>query len=528
MKKVVLIVSSILLIITGVFCVNKFILTKKAVTFSLDQSNVTSFGGNNGKITLTSTGGSKTFEYSIDNGIVWQDSNIFDNLMAITYQVKSRDKNNIENESVVLSVTLTQPSAKRTEVYVGVADNYMDQINVSIKWSYVRENADGFYINFIELDSMYKQSTLNAYGKLFTNKNVLIESDMNSSLEKEQGYINKLHTAGFTIPYTSINYGWDIGRRDNLKNYELKEGQEPRLCFVQQGPWVIGGSILGDKGPAKPYSNAEYRSWTTQGDGMSTDGPMGLWFSDQGQMKSGSYSMVKYAHSLGKKALVMICPYGADVKSYTPKMFLSVGITCVQEHEDNDAEPDIWSVFEYATSIAAIPEQKDGAPFNSTTGMAYYLIKHIKGDPNTLDLFTADDSGAITGQGIFDPSVESTSQKATFDQSAPAGTVFHYAINTANLSAWCDYTSVLKATPTGSTAAWTLQFKLADTDITNNVLTSGFKFYQVNRLNPMTTKTVDLYITRTAASGDSNYTLNLELLPHNGSDTMDSLQIMSK
>ena len=29
-----------------------------------------------------------------------------------------------------------------------------------------------------------------------------------------------------------------------------------------------------------------------------------------------------------------------------------------REHEDNDAEPDIWSVFEYATSIAAVPEER--------------------------------------------------------------------------------------------------------------------------------------------------------------------------
>lgn len=528
MKKIALIISGSLAIILGIFSYNAFVANKKPVTFTLDQSNVTSFGSDNGKITVTPTGGARTFEYSNDNGTSWQSSNVFDKLIAITYQVKVRDKGNTKNISVATLATITQPAAQRIEVYVGVADNHMDQINSPAKWSYVSQNADGFYINFIELDSIYKQSTLNSYGKLFTNKNALVESDMNSDIQKEQGYIDKLHTAGFTIPYTSLNYGWDKTRQDNLKTYALKDGQDPRPCFVQQGPWAIGGSITGDKGGAAPLTNANYRSWINQADGISTDGPMGFWYVDQSQMKAASYSMVKYAHSLGKKALVMICPYGADAKGYTPKMFLSVGIACVREHEDNDAEPDIWSVFEYATSIAAVPEQKDGAPFNSTTGMAYYLVKHIKGDPDTLDLYTTDGSGVITGQGIFNPSVASTSQIVTFDPSVSAGTVYQYAINTSNLSSWCDYAAVLKATATGSTDAWTLQFKLADTDVTNSVLSSGFKFYQNNRLNPLTTQTLDLYITRNAKSGDADLTLNLELIPHNGSDTMDSMQIMSK
>jgi len=417
----------------------------------------------------------------------------------------------------------------RKEVYVGVADNHMDQIANPTKWSYVSENADGFYINFIELDSMYKQDTLNAYGKIFTNKNALIESDMNSSLEKEKGYINMLQTAGFTVPYTSINYGWSNVRRDNLKNYALKPGQDPRLCFVQQGPWVIGGTILGSNGPAKPYSNADYRSWTTQSDGMSTDGPMGFWLTNKDKMKAGSYSMVKYAHSLGKKALVMIAPYGGLEKSYNPSMYLALGITCVKEHEDSDAEPDIWSVFEYATSIAAIPEKKtNGAPINSTTGMAYYLIKHIKGDPGTLDLYTTEDSGSITGQGTFEPSVAATNQKVTFDPCAAEGTVFHYTLNTANSSTWCDYTSILKATTTGSNNVWTLQFKLAGLDITESVMSGGFKFYKSNRLIPLKTTAVDLYITRTTTGGDSTFTLNLELTPHNGSETADSMQFMAQ
>lgn len=417
--------------------------------------------------------------------------------------------------------------AQRVEVYVGVADNHMDQIKNPDQWTYVRQNADGFYINFIELDSMYSQSTLDSYGTLFTHKNAFIESDMNSSTEKEQGYVDRLHQAGFTIPYTSLNYGWDKQRQDNLKTYALKEGQKPRLCFVQDGTWNIGGNIFENKAYNGVFTNSSFRSWVRQADGTSTDGPLGFWLVDQGGMKSASYSMVKFAHSLGKKAVLMLCPYGAGAAGYTPAMYLNVGINCVREHEDNDADPDIWDVFEYATSIDAVPEQKDGAPYNSTTGMAYYLIKHIKGDANTLDLYATDDTGKTTGQGGFQKSV-TASQKATFKASVPSGTVYHYTLSAANLSSWCDYAAVLKATSTISAKAWSVKFKLAGKDITRDVLNGGFKFYKDNRLNPLSTQTVDLYITRTAAKGTGKLVINLELSPHNGSDTVDSLQISSK
>lgn len=419
-------------------------------------------------------------------------------------------------------------SAQRVEVYVGVADNHLDQINNPDQWTYVRQNADGFYINFIELDSMYSQNTLDAYGKLFTHKNAYIESDMNSSMEKEQGYVDRLHKAGFTIPYTSLNYGWSKERQDGLKSYALKPGQKQRLCFVQSGPWCIGGTIMEEKEYNGVFTNATYRSWVSQADGITTDGPLGFWLIDQGSMKSASYSLVKFAHSIGKKAVLMLCPYGAGVTTYTPDMYLSVGMNCVREHEDNDADPDIWDVFEYATSIAAVPEQKEGAPFNSTTGMAYYVIKHIKGDANTLDLYTTDDLGTATGRGVFSPNAAGSSQKVTISSLAPAGKEYHYTINTANLSSWCDYAALLKATATGSKGAWSIKFKLAGTDITGDVMSSGYKFYKTHRLNPLTTQKVDLYITRSVVRGKANLDLKLGLSPHNGSDVVDSLQVLAK
>lgn len=73
----------------------------------------------------------------------------------------------------------------------------------------------------------------------------------------------------------------------------------------------------------------------------------------------------------------MLCPYGAGVVTYnSTRDFVTVGISTIHGHEDNEIDPDIWIIFEYAdSSIPAVLEQINGYPANSTTGMAYYALK---------------------------------------------------------------------------------------------------------------------------------------------------------
>lgn len=82
--------------------------TKKAVTITNTTSTaVTTYGGSDGTITITATGGDTTLEYSIDSGSSWQDSNVFTGVSAGTFTVKAKDKSTGQYDSD--SVSVTQP-----------------------------------------------------------------------------------------------------------------------------------------------------------------------------------------------------------------------------------------------------------------------------------------------------------------------------------------------------------------------------------------------------------------------------------
>ncbi|WP_028979547.1 RICIN domain-containing protein, partial [Sporocytophaga myxococcoides] len=76
-------------------------------------TNITCNGKNDGIITITSpTGGSGSYQYTINGGISWQSSSSFTSLSPGTYSVQLRDANNISCGVFVVnnSLTLTQPS----------------------------------------------------------------------------------------------------------------------------------------------------------------------------------------------------------------------------------------------------------------------------------------------------------------------------------------------------------------------------------------------------------------------------------
>ena len=177
-------------------------------------------------------------------------------------------------------------SAQAQKVYVGVADQWADLIAHGDQWQYVRQNADGFYINFIEMNWVAKNEhgmnpeQLRKTAALFTHKNAYFESDYKLDGQDETADdrdLDLLQSAGFTVPYTSLNTGWDTRRYQNLKHYHLLSHQPARYSFVQNGPWTIDGDIHGDVSTGGLFTNAEYRAWFDQSDGTTTDGPLGFW-----------------------------------------------------------------------------------------------------------------------------------------------------------------------------------------------------------------------------------------------------------
>lgn len=87
----------------------KIIDTFKDVAISITKEAVSVFGGSDGSIKIDATGGSLSYEYSIDSGD-WQNSDTFSDLSAGTYEVQARDINNISNTSDSISVIITEPN----------------------------------------------------------------------------------------------------------------------------------------------------------------------------------------------------------------------------------------------------------------------------------------------------------------------------------------------------------------------------------------------------------------------------------
>jgi len=91
-----------------------------AVSGKIDsQTNVSCYGGNNGSVTVSGSGGAPPYMYRI-NGGTYQSSGTFNGLIAGTYTVTIRDANMCPSDVVV---TITQPSA--------VSGSIVSQANVS-------------------------------------------------------------------------------------------------------------------------------------------------------------------------------------------------------------------------------------------------------------------------------------------------------------------------------------------------------------------------------------------------------------
>lgn len=80
-----------------------------ATKSSYNGQDISCFGSSDGQITVNASGGTTPLQFSKDNGISWQASNVFGNLGAGAYTVLVKDVNNCA--SLPLAVTVSQPTA---------------------------------------------------------------------------------------------------------------------------------------------------------------------------------------------------------------------------------------------------------------------------------------------------------------------------------------------------------------------------------------------------------------------------------
>ncbi|NJM78688.1 MAG: T9SS type A sorting domain-containing protein [Flavobacterium sp.] len=83
------------------------------VAFTTSQVNVICKNEATGSITVTATGGSGSYLYSLDNA-TWQTNNVFSGLAAGSYSVYVKDSNNCQAPDGSQTVTITEPATRVT------------------------------------------------------------------------------------------------------------------------------------------------------------------------------------------------------------------------------------------------------------------------------------------------------------------------------------------------------------------------------------------------------------------------------
>lgn len=388
------------------------------------------------------------------------------------------------------TTTIIKPILKLAEreakVYIGIADRWheMDDENNYSKWSYVRENAAGYYTNFIVMwknsyqNSVDPQKSCDDMRKAFLKNGCFFETSMETGVNSDANgvnneatdkkYIDLLTNAGFVVDQTSLNYGVSTQRINTLKTYR---GQ--RNCLTLAGPWCVGGDILSDT----EAGNKLLRDNILITDGMQTDGPLGYWYANVQKMKEGSYSLVNFVEKSNKISAIMLSPYDAGVTGYNQTFdFLSVSKQCVFGHEDNNVSPDMWTIWTYGEhpdeptfpeSIVNATGETEAA--NTMMGVGYWLIKHL----NNFPKLEAKETGAVNNQVAVNVT-NGTDAEVTIRKGSNGITQYSMPLIISNAAdPQIEISPVIHAILSGDTKDWTISFSLAGQDVTDNIVYKG-------------------------------------------------------
>jgi uncharacterized protein (TIGR02145 family) len=202
------------------------------LTATLNSSNLTSNGSADGAITISSpSGGSGSYEYSIDGGTSWQSSGSFTGLDAGTYNVIMRDKDHTGCEHTLNgSLVLTEPGPAINTVtdYDG---NTYQTITIGTQ-TWMAENlrvthySDGTAIPYINDNTTWKNLGDNNTDRGYTvqNNNTNNELEAFGALYSYAAVINGTPFNG-TDPVQGVcPTGWHVPSDEEWKTLEGELG----------------------------------------------------------------------------------------------------------------------------------------------------------------------------------------------------------------------------------------------------------------------------------------------------------------
>ena len=406
----------------------------------------------------------------------------------------------------------TRARAVNYEVYPGSAF-YLTQLVDRASWSYVADNASGFYYHPVGFSSSSDYTLSPAQKQAicsnFSNRYALVEGDMGgTNPNADLGDIQTIAGFGmdaFTTFVNRIAGNTAVWRQLVANNAGLGASSmamtAPHRVYLAPGGWYD---------PTYWYAHSNIVVTGCSGSGV--DAPVYLYVNNGAFYRQVIWDQRDWTVAQGKKFNYIVSPNNS-----TDRQLMTDTLYLVHTLEDGGHEADIYSVELYGLRpVDLTPETTN---YNGVvqanwtiTGQCYYLLKHRDGEPGTLDIFATATNGARYAQGVTAPILTNAAQVVPFSPSQSN----RFTLIVTNLSRWLDYAAVLRARAgPGQLTNWNVTFQSGSSNITSAVLgESGFTFLGNQRLLPLTNQQVTLSLSPKATPAPLS--LVVEVLPHAG------------
>lgn len=243
-------------------------------------TNETAFDKNDGTITVTASGGVGPFQYSIDNGVTWQSSNVFTGLQAGSYTILVKDST---NDTATTSVTLTQPAdlginlvSKTDETVAGANNGSITVAGVNGVPGYTY-SIDG--VNY-QASGTFTNLPAGAYTvtvKDSSGDTASLNTTVNAGAVATVPIILNLTDLGFWRGCNGTNNGWftdlkfEAAYTDSNGNPAtafLTDGpgvDSPQTIYAKSGTNVALVSTISDTDPNPTYCCKVYQTYVEEG-----------------------------------------------------------------------------------------------------------------------------------------------------------------------------------------------------------------------------------------------------------------------